>query len=97
MAAARADTVGLSGTRRTKADGLTHEATGFPPEAVDERIAVVRAASGPRDLELHALIRSDQAALEVTMPSHYGVSADPRLTDRSAHRAPSSGAWKNRW
>jgi probable F420-dependent oxidoreductase len=57
MAAARADTVGLSGTGRTKADGLTHEATGFPPEAVDERIALVRAASGPRDVELHALIQ----------------------------------------
>ena len=57
MAAARADTVGLSGTGRTKADGLTHEATGFPPEAVDERIAVVRAASGRRDVELHALIQ----------------------------------------
>jgi probable F420-dependent oxidoreductase len=57
MAAARADTVGLSGTGRTKADGLTHEATGFPPEAVDERIALVRAASPPRDVELHALVQ----------------------------------------
>jgi len=57
MAAARADIVGLSGTGRTKADGLTHEATGFPPEAVDERIALVRAASTRRDVELHALIQ----------------------------------------
>jgi alkanesulfonate monooxygenase SsuD/methylene tetrahydromethanopterin reductase-like flavin-dependent oxidoreductase (luciferase family) len=57
MAAARADTVGLSGTGSTKADGLTHEATGFPPEAVDARTAVVRAASRPRDVELHALIQ----------------------------------------
>jgi hypothetical protein len=57
MAAERADTVGLSGTDRTKADGLTHEASGFPPDAVDERIALVRAASAPRDIELHALVQ----------------------------------------
>jgi probable F420-dependent oxidoreductase len=57
MAAARADIVGLSGTGRTKADGLTHEATGFPPEAVDERIALVRTASTRREVELHALIQ----------------------------------------
>jgi probable F420-dependent oxidoreductase len=57
MAAARADIVGLSGTGRTKADGLTHEATGFPPETVDERIALVRAASIGREVELHALIQ----------------------------------------
>jgi len=57
MAAARADTVGLSGTGRTKADGLTHEATGFPPKAVDERIALVRTAAAGRDVELHALIQ----------------------------------------
>jgi hypothetical protein len=49
--------VGLSGTGRTKADGLTHEATGFPPEAVDERIALVRAASTGREVELHALVQ----------------------------------------
>jgi probable F420-dependent oxidoreductase len=57
MAAARADTVSLTGTGRTKADGLTHEATGFPPEAVDERVALVRAASTGRDVELHALVQ----------------------------------------
>jgi probable F420-dependent oxidoreductase len=57
LAAARADIVGLSGTGRTKADGLTHEATGFPPEAVDERIALVRSASARREVELHALIQ----------------------------------------
>jgi len=57
MAATRADIVGLSGTGRTKADGLTHEATGFPPEAVDERFALVRAASTGRQVELHALVQ----------------------------------------
>lgn len=57
IAAARADTVGLSGTGRTKADGLTHEATGFAPEAVDERIALVGAASAGRDVELQALVQ----------------------------------------
>jgi probable F420-dependent oxidoreductase len=57
LAAERADTVGLSGTGRTKADGVTHEATGFPPDAVDERIALVRAASAGRDIELQALVQ----------------------------------------
>ena len=57
MAAARADTVGLSGTGRTKADGLTHEPTGFPPKAVDERIALVRTAAAGRDVELQALVQ----------------------------------------
>lgn len=57
IAAERADIVALSGTGRTKADGLTHEATGFPPDAVDERIAVVRVAAADRDVELHALVQ----------------------------------------
>jgi probable F420-dependent oxidoreductase len=65
MAAERADIVGLSGTGRTKADGLTHEATNFPPEAVDERIALVRAASTRREVELHALI---QQVIVTTIP-----------------------------
>jgi probable F420-dependent oxidoreductase len=57
MAAERADIVGLSGTGGTKSDGLRHEATGFPSEAVDDRIALVRAASTGREVELHALIQ----------------------------------------
>jgi probable F420-dependent oxidoreductase len=57
IAAERADVVGLSGTGKTKADGLTHEATGFPPEAVDERIAFVRAASAGREVALQALVQ----------------------------------------
>jgi len=57
MAAQRADAVGLSGTGRTKPDGLTHEATGFPPEAVDERIALVRAAAPGRDIGLQGLVQ----------------------------------------
>jgi probable F420-dependent oxidoreductase len=57
MAAERADIVALSGTGRTKADGLTHEATGFPPGAVDERIALVRAAAAGREVELQALVQ----------------------------------------
>lgn len=57
LAAERADIVALSGTGKTKSDGLTHEATGFPPDAVDERIALVRAASAGRDVELQALVQ----------------------------------------
>jgi probable F420-dependent oxidoreductase len=72
MAAARADTVSLTGTGRTKPDGLTHEATGFPPAAVDERVALVRAASAGRDVELQALVQ------RVT------ITDDPRGTAESA-------------
>jgi probable F420-dependent oxidoreductase len=77
MATERADTVGLSGTGRTKTDGLTHEATCFPPDAVDERIALVRAASAPRDIELHALVQQVM------------VTDDPTSTaERLRERAP---------
>lgn len=57
VAATQADIVGLSGAGKTKADGLTHDAAGFAPEAVDERIALVRAAAGERAIELHALVQ----------------------------------------
>ena len=57
LAARRADIVGLSGAGKTKADGLRHDASGFAPEAVDERIALVRAAAAGRAIELHALVQ----------------------------------------
>jgi len=57
MASKRADIVSLSGIGRTKSDGIAHEATGLSPEAVDERVALVRAASGGRDVELQALVQ----------------------------------------
>jgi probable F420-dependent oxidoreductase len=57
LAAQRADIVGLTGTGKTKADGLTHDAAGFAPTAVDERIALVRDASAGRSIELHALVQ----------------------------------------
>ncbi|CAN5855216.1 LLM class F420-dependent oxidoreductase [soil metagenome] len=79
FAAREADIVGLSGTGRTNADGVTHEATGFPPSAVDERIALVREAAGDRSahLELHALV---QAVI---------VTDDPRAaSERMRERLP---------
>lgn len=57
LAGARADIVGLSGTGKTKADGLSHDARGFAPPAVDERIALVRDAAAGRSIELHALVQ----------------------------------------
>ena len=56
MAAERADIVSLSGIGRPKSDGLT-DASGFLPQAVDERVALVRAASVGRDVELQALVQ----------------------------------------
>ena len=60
LAAREADIVGFSGTGRTKADGQNHEATGFPPSAVEGRVALVREAAGARfgDLELNALVQA---------------------------------------
>ena len=57
LAARRADIVGLSGAGKTKADGLTHDASGFAPTAIDERIALVRDAAAGRAIELHALVQ----------------------------------------
>lgn len=57
LAAQRADIIGLSGAGKTKADGLRHDASGFAPEAVDERIALVRSAAAGRAVELHALVQ----------------------------------------
>ena len=57
LAAERADIVSLSGIGRTRSDGLTPETSGFSPEAVDERVALVRAASARRDIELQALVQ----------------------------------------
>jgi probable F420-dependent oxidoreductase len=57
LAAERADIVGLSGAGKTKADGLTHDASGFAPKAVDERIALVRDSAVGRSIELHALVQ----------------------------------------
>jgi probable F420-dependent oxidoreductase len=56
IAAERADTVSLSGIGPTRSDGGTQTA-GFSPDAVDARVALVRAASGGRDLELQALVQ----------------------------------------
>ncbi len=55
-----ADIIGLTGTGRTMADGQSHEPTGFPAAAVDERVALIRRAAGERwpDLELHCLVQA---------------------------------------
>src|SRR4051794_30736540 len=57
LAATHADIVGLSGTGKTKADGRSHDAAGFAPAAVDERISIVRTAAAEREIELHALVQ----------------------------------------
>jgi probable F420-dependent oxidoreductase len=57
IAAQRADVVSLSGIGPTRSDGGTHGTAGFSPEAVDARVALVRAASSGRDLELQALVQ----------------------------------------
>jgi probable F420-dependent oxidoreductase len=77
LAGERADIIGVTGAGKTKADGLTHDARGFAPEAVDERIALVRAAAAGRSIELHALIQT------------VIVTDDPRgAAERVARRVP---------
>ncbi len=56
MAAKCADIVSLSGLGPTKSDGSTQDATGLSPEALDRRVALVRAASVGRVVELQALV-----------------------------------------
>jgi probable F420-dependent oxidoreductase len=57
IAAERADIVSLSGIGPARSDGGTHATAGFSPEAVDARVALVRAASDGRDIELQALVQ----------------------------------------
>ena len=56
LAAETCDIVGLTGSGKTMADGLRHEATGFPPAVVDERVALIRGSG--RDVELNVLVQA---------------------------------------
>jgi probable F420-dependent oxidoreductase len=60
LAACEADIVGFTGLGRTLPDGQTHDPSGFGPAAVDERVALVREAAGPRlpSLEFNALVQA---------------------------------------
>lgn len=55
LAAETCDIVGLTGSGKVGPDGLHHEATGFPPSVVDERIALVRASG--REPEINVLVQ----------------------------------------
>lgn len=55
LAAEQCDAVGLSGSGKTLEDGERHEATGFPPAVVDERVALIRESG--RDVELNVLVQ----------------------------------------
>lgn len=55
LAAATCDIVGLTGSGKTMDDGLHHEASGFAPAVVDERIALIREAG--RDPEINVLVQ----------------------------------------
>jgi alkanesulfonate monooxygenase SsuD/methylene tetrahydromethanopterin reductase-like flavin-dependent oxidoreductase (luciferase family) len=57
IAAERADIVSLSGIGPTRSDSSTPWTAGFSSEAVDERVALIRAASGGRSIELQALVQ----------------------------------------
>jgi probable F420-dependent oxidoreductase len=58
IAAERADTVGLSpGVHKAKSGHLTHRASDFLPDAIDEQIAFVRVASAGRAIELQTLVQ----------------------------------------
>jgi probable F420-dependent oxidoreductase len=80
MAAERADIVALSGIGKMKSDGVTHDATGFLPQAVDERVALVRAASVGRDVELQALV---QRVIITDDPRHAAERAREHMPELS--------------
>ena len=60
LAARTADIVGFTGLGRTLVDGQHHETTGFGPDAVGRRLAIVREAAGARfsALELNTLVQA---------------------------------------
>ena len=55
LGAERCEIVGLTGSGKTMADGLHHEATGFTPEVVDERVALIREVDA--DVEINVLVQ----------------------------------------
>lgn len=55
LGAERCDIVGITGSGKTMADGLHHEASGFPAAVVDERIGLIRAAG--TDPEINVLVQ----------------------------------------
>jgi alkanesulfonate monooxygenase SsuD/methylene tetrahydromethanopterin reductase-like flavin-dependent oxidoreductase (luciferase family) len=55
VAAEHCDIVGITGSGKTMEDGLHHEASGFAPAVVDERIALIR--SSGRDPEVNVLVQ----------------------------------------
>ena len=77
LAAERCDIVGLTGTGRTE-DGFHHEATGFPPAVVDERIALLRAAS--TQPEINVLVQWVTITDDPVAAAEQVVSRAPYLT-----------------
>lgn len=79
LAAKMADIVGFTGLGRTRADGQTHEVA-WDEASIDAKVAVVRAAAGPRlpELELNALVQhiaitDDREAAVAPLASFTGV------------------------
>ena len=77
LAAERCDAVGLTGSGRT-VDGFHHEATGFPPAVVDERIELIRAAK--TDPEVNVLVQWVRITDDPVGAAEQVVSRAPYLT-----------------
>jgi probable F420-dependent oxidoreductase len=79
LAARAADIVGFTGLGRTRGDGQTHDVA-WDEASIDAKVAVVRAAAGPRlpELELNALVQhiaitDDREAAVAPLASITGV------------------------
>jgi probable F420-dependent oxidoreductase len=76
LAASHADIVGLTGLGSTLEDGH-HHAADWSTESIDERVALVRAAAGDREVVLDALVQ------------HVEITADrARVAERVARAVP---------
>lgn len=86
LGAARCDIVGLSGAGKTMADGLRHEATGFVPSVVDERVAIIRESG--RDVEVNVLVQAVIVTDDPRTGAERIVAQAPYLTVEDVLGAP---------
>jgi probable F420-dependent oxidoreductase len=86
VGAERCDIVGLSGTGKTMADGLRHEATGFKADVVDERVALIRDVRA--DVEINVLVQGVVITDDPSAEAAKIVETAPYLTVDDVLAAP---------
>jgi hypothetical protein len=87
IAGSHADIVSLTGLGRTLEDGH-HHAADWSAESIDERVAIVRAGVGDRDVVLDALVQHVEITDDRAGVAERVASAVPGLTPADVLAAP---------